>query len=83
MFGVDSGFALPPPPQAAILLVARARELFVPAADGSPVLRTQAWFGLTYDHRFIDGATAARFLLDLDAALADAATLRTGEGVAQ
>ena len=80
MFGVDTGFALPPPPQAAILLVARTREVFGPGPDRLPELRTQAWFGLTYDHRFIDGATAARFLLDLDAALADAAALRNLQG---
>lgn len=79
MFGVDGGFALPPPPQAAILLVARAKRVLIPGSDGSPEARTQAWFGLTYDHRFIDGASAARALADLDAALADAPALR-GEG---
>jgi pyruvate/2-oxoglutarate dehydrogenase complex dihydrolipoamide acyltransferase (E2) component len=27
--------------------------------------RPYAWFTLTFDHRFIDGASAARFLQDL------------------
>lgn len=79
MFGVDGGFALPLPPQAAILLVARARPVLVPGSDGAPEAHTRAWFGLTYDHRFVDGATAARLLADLDTALSDAPALRTGE----
>lgn len=70
MFGVDSGFALPPPPQGAILLVGRSRRVFVPGGNDEPVLRTEAWCGLTFDHRFIDGATAAALLTDFDAALA-------------
>jgi pyruvate dehydrogenase E2 component (dihydrolipoamide acetyltransferase) len=80
MFGIDGGFALPPPPQAAILLVARARPVLVPDADGAPEARTLAWFGLTYDHRFVDGATAARLLTDLDSALSDAPALRESAG---
>ncbi len=80
MFGVDGGFAIPPPPQAAILLVGRVQERFVPDGNGAPVLRPSAWFGLTFDHRFIDGVAAARLLEDLDATLADAATLADTAG---
>lgn len=61
MYGVDGGFPLPRPPEGAILLVGRARprpQLF----EGALVNRDQAWFSLTFDHRFIDGAAAARFL---------------------
>ena len=75
MFGIDAGFAIPPQPQGAILLVGRVRERFVPDNEGAPTLRSLCWFNLTYDHRFIDGATAAALLHDIDAALGDAAGL--------
>lgn len=71
MLGIDRGFALPPPPQAAILLVGRARPRPVLTADGSWVPASEAAFSLTFDHRFIDGATAAGFLADLAAVLAE------------
>jgi pyruvate dehydrogenase E2 component (dihydrolipoamide acetyltransferase) len=61
MYGVDGGFPVPRPPEGAILLVGRARpcpELF----EGRLVNRDHAWFSLTFDHRFIDGAAAAKFL---------------------
>ncbi len=80
MHGVDGGFAIPPPPQGAILLVGRVKSVFVPADDGSPVARKVAWFGLTFDHRFIDGATAAALLADLDTTLSQATNLRTSPG---
>jgi pyruvate dehydrogenase E2 component (dihydrolipoamide acetyltransferase) len=80
MFGVDGGFAIPPQPQGAILLVGRVNDRFVPDEQSAPVLRPMCFFGLTFDHRFIDGATAARLLSDLDAALGDAARLRDNKG---
>jgi len=80
MFGIDGGFAIPPQPQGAILLVGRVRERFVPDEAGAPVVCRLAWFGLTFDHRFIDGSTAAKLLLDIDARLADAADLRESAG---
>ena len=80
MFGIDGGFAIPPPPQGAILLVGRVRDSFVPNEQGAPVVKPLCWCGLSFDHRFIDGATAARFLLDIDAALGDAARLRQNLG---
>lgn len=68
MFGVDGGFPLPRPPEGAILLVGRVQPR--PAVvDGAVVVRDQAWFSLTFDHRFIDGATAAAFLRDVQEAL--------------
>lgn len=68
MFDVDGGFPLPRPPEGAILLVGRA--LPRPAVvDRAIVIRELAWFSLTFDHRFIDGAAAAAFLKDLDKTL--------------
>lgn len=65
MYGVDGGFPLPRPPEGAILLVGQARAK--PAVvDGQVAIRDIAWFSLTYDHRFIDGATSAAFLQDLN-----------------
>jgi pyruvate dehydrogenase E2 component (dihydrolipoamide acetyltransferase) len=65
MFGVDGGFPLPRPPEGAILLVGRAKPR--PAVvEGAILIRELAWFSLTFDHRFIDGAAAAAFLKDLD-----------------
>lgn len=65
MYGVDSGFPIPRAPEGAILLIGAARPK--PAVvDDSVVIRQIAMFSLTYDHRFIDGATAAAFLKDLN-----------------
>ena len=70
MFGVDGGFPLPRPPEGAILLVGRVRAQ--PAlVDGALVERPMAWFSLTFDHRFIDGAAAAAFLQELQEQLSD------------
>ena len=69
MFGVDGGFPLPRPPEGAILLIGRVRAQ--PAVvDGVLVERPVAWFSLTFDHRFIDGAAAAAFLQELQERLA-------------
>jgi pyruvate/2-oxoglutarate dehydrogenase complex dihydrolipoamide acyltransferase (E2) component len=75
MFGIDGGFAIPPQPQGAILLVGRVRDRFVPDDEGQPTLRSLCSFGLTFDHRFIDGAAASALLADVAAALADAGAL--------
>jgi len=72
MFGVDGGFPLPRPPEGAILLVGRVRGQ--PAlVDGQLVERPVAWFSLTFDHRFIDGAAAAAFLQEVQERLTDTA----------
>ncbi len=55
------------PPQAAILGVGRTVDTVVPL-DGQPVIRPMMGLSLSYDHRVIDGATAAEFarlLIDL------------------
>lgn len=65
MYGVDGGFPLPRPPEGAILLLGEARAK--PAVvEGRLAIRDMAWFSLTFDHRFIDGAAAADFLRDLN-----------------
>ncbi len=65
MYGIDTGFPIPRPPEAAILLVGEARAKPT-VKDAAVVIREMAWFSLCYDHRIIDGATAAAFLKDLD-----------------
>ena len=61
------------PPEAAILFIGRSQPR--PAVmNGSIVIRDLAWFSLTYDHRFIDGASGARFLQDLQEVLLDKVT---------
>ena len=65
MYGVDGGFPIPRSPEGAILLVGAARAK--PAVfEGTIAIRQIALFSLTFDHRFIDGATAAAFLKDLN-----------------
>jgi pyruvate dehydrogenase E2 component (dihydrolipoamide acetyltransferase) len=48
-------------PEVAILGVTRARPVPTPAADGGIVWRTMLPLSLSYDHRVINGADAARF----------------------
>jgi len=64
MFDVDGAFPLPRPPEGAILLAGRTRPR-PEVLKGEICIREMAWFSLTYDHRFVDGAVGARFLQDL------------------
>jgi len=41
------------------------------ALDGKVAIRMMTPLALSYDHRIIDGANAARFIVDLVAALQD------------
>jgi len=50
-------------PEAAILGITRMQSRFVPDAEGKPVLRQFLPLSLSYDHRLINGADAARFLV--------------------
>lgn len=50
------------PPEAGILLVGRARKLPMVVDGGRIEPRLMMPLSLTYDHRLVDGATAARFL---------------------
>lgn len=61
MFGVEEFTAILNPPETAILAVGAVRDQPV-AVDGRVVIRPMMKVTLTYDHRVIDGAGAARFL---------------------
>lgn len=56
-------------PEVAILLVGRTRKLPVVMADDSIQAREMMPLSLSYDHRLVDGGTAARFLNDVIAYL--------------
>lgn len=60
-FGVDSFDPILNPPQVGILGVGQMRERVVPV-DGAPAVRPVLTLTLTFDHRALDGAPAARFL---------------------
>jgi pyruvate dehydrogenase E2 component (dihydrolipoamide acetyltransferase) len=49
-------------PEVGILGICRTQERFVPDADGRPVLKLLLPLSLSYDHRVINGADAARFV---------------------
>ncbi len=62
MYEVDGFTPLLNPPQSAILGVGRIRPKPAEADDGRLVMRPQVTLSLSFDHRLIDGAPAARFL---------------------
>lgn len=74
MYGVDGGFPIPRSPEGAIVLVgvARAKPAVI---DDEIAIRQIALFSLTFDHRFIDGATAAAFLNDLNSLISNPESL--------
>jgi pyruvate dehydrogenase E2 component (dihydrolipoamide acetyltransferase) len=61
MFEVDSFTAIVNPPETCILAVGRIADRAV-VVDGQIVARPMMNLCLSYDHRIIDGAPAARFL---------------------
>lgn len=64
VFGIDAGTPMITPGQSAILAVGAWREK--PWVDkGQVVVRTTSTVSLSFDHRFIDGATGSRFLRDV------------------
>ncbi len=50
------------PPEVAVLLVGRSRKLPVVVDDDKTEIRLMMPLSLSYDHRVVDGAAAARFL---------------------
>jgi pyruvate dehydrogenase E2 component (dihydrolipoamide acetyltransferase) len=61
MYGVDTGFALVTRPQAAVVFLGHICERPM-VVDGSVVARSSLYLSVSYDHRVVDGAVAARFL---------------------
>lgn len=68
-FGADAFTPIVNPPQSAILGTGRIVEKPV-VVDGEIVIRPTMWLSLTFDHRLVDGAPAARFLQALAEGLA-------------
>ena len=68
-FGADAFTPIVNPPQCAILGVGRIVEKPV-VIDGTVQVRPTLWLSLTFDHRIVDGAPAARFLQALGERLA-------------
>jgi pyruvate dehydrogenase E2 component (dihydrolipoamide acetyltransferase) len=68
-FGADFFTPIVNPPQCAILGVGRIVEKPVVVA-GEVLVQPTMWLSLTFDHRLVDGAPAARFLQALSARLA-------------
>ncbi len=64
MFEVDSFTAIVNPPETCILAVGRIAERPV-VENGQIVVRSMMNLCLSYDHRLLDGAPAARFLLSI------------------
>lgn len=60
--GVDAFTPIINPPQVAILGIGRARPVAVPAEDAGVAFRRHMVLSLSFDHRVLDGADAARFL---------------------
>jgi pyruvate dehydrogenase E2 component (dihydrolipoamide acetyltransferase) len=68
-FGADAFTPIVNPPQCAILGVGRMLDKPL-AVDGRVEIRPTMWLSLTFDHRIVDGAPAARFLQALAERLA-------------
>ncbi|WP_416838860.1 2-oxo acid dehydrogenase subunit E2 [Haloferax sp. DFSO52] len=62
VLGVESFDPIINPPQVAILGVNTIRKQVVPTDDGDVAVRRVISFSLSFDHRIVDGADAARFL---------------------
>ena len=62
VLGVESFDPVINPPQVAILGVDTIAEEVVPVGDGDVGVRKRIGFDLSFDHRIVDGADAARFL---------------------
>ena len=70
-FGIDAFTPIINFPETAILGLGSIRREPVVLDDGSIVSRHQLTLSLTFDHRVLDGAPAARFLQDIATAIAN------------
>jgi pyruvate dehydrogenase E2 component (dihydrolipoamide acetyltransferase) len=74
VFGIDGGTPMIVPGQSAILAFGSWRER--PWVDrGQVVVRTVCTVSVSFDHRFVDGATGSRFLRDVADVLEEPALL--------
>jgi pyruvate dehydrogenase E2 component (dihydrolipoamide acetyltransferase) len=78
-FGIDAFTPVINAPEAAILGLGAIRHEPVVRDDGQIVARSQMTLSLTFDHRLIDGAPAARFLQSLVSAVANPSPWLLGE----
>ena len=62
MYGVDQFQAILNPPESLIVATGRIRDRIV-AANGAPTVRPTMYITISADHRVLDGATAAKFLV--------------------
>ncbi|AKA74545.1 2-oxo acid dehydrogenase subunit E2 [Saccharolobus solfataricus] len=76
MYDIDSFTPIINPPQTAILGVGRIRRAPVVVGDNISIGYIM-WLSLTFDHRVMDGHTAAKFLKELTEILEDENKLRT------
>jgi pyruvate dehydrogenase E2 component (dihydrolipoamide acetyltransferase) len=70
-FGIDAFTPIINVPETAILGLGAIRREPVVLDDGGIVSRYQLTLSLTFDHRIVDGAPAARFLQDIAKAIAN------------
>lgn len=75
MFDVDSFTPIVNPPEAGIIGVGKMGKRPVVLNDGSIAAKDQLQLSLTYDHRAVDGATAAIFLKRIKTLLENPALL--------
>jgi pyruvate dehydrogenase E2 component (dihydrolipoamide acetyltransferase) len=68
-FGIEQFTAIINPPQTAILAVGAIQQDVVPDQNGQISVKPLMRMTLSADHRVIDGAIAARFLMDLKDAM--------------
>jgi pyruvate dehydrogenase E2 component (dihydrolipoamide acetyltransferase) len=77
VFGVDAGTPILNPGEAGILAVGAIKRRPWVAEDDTVVPRWVTTLALSFDHRIVDGAEAARFLTDVADILRDPATALT------
>jgi pyruvate dehydrogenase E2 component (dihydrolipoamide acetyltransferase) len=63
-YGIRAGTPVLNPPEASLVFVGAVEDRVV-ARDGVPVVRPMVTLSVAFDHRVVDGATAARFVASL------------------
>lgn len=76
MFDIDVFTPIINPPEIAILGVGRIQKKPI-VVNNKIQISNSMWLNLTFDHRVIDGHTAARFLQDLAKLLNDKTRLKS------